>query len=179
VKNIRLKRFIANGGVVAYPTESCFGLGCNPQNFRGIKKLNLLKKRPTNKNFILIAAELKQIKNIIQKLNKKQIENLYTKWPGPHTWLIKANRTCPSWLKKNNKVAIRIPNLNICQDFLSSVDMAVTSTSANKTKQHPIKNYREACRYYKHSVRIIKGRIGRNKKPSQIQDFDTKVIIRK
>ncbi|MBT4183157.1 MAG: Sua5/YciO/YrdC/YwlC family protein, partial [Nitrosomonadales bacterium] len=91
MKNIRLKRFIANGGVVAYPTESCFGLGCNPQNFRGIKKLNLLKKRPTNKNFILIAAELKQIKNIIQKLNKKQIENLYTKWPGPHTWLIKAN----------------------------------------------------------------------------------------
>jgi tRNA A37 threonylcarbamoyladenosine synthetase subunit TsaC/SUA5/YrdC len=57
--------------------------------------------------------------------------------------------------------------------------MAITSTSANKTKQRPIKNYREACRHYGQSVHIVKGRIGGNKKPSQIQDFETKAIIRK
>ena len=57
MRNLRLKRFIANGGVVAYPTESCFGLGCDPQSFRGIKKLNTLKKRPSNRNFILITSD--------------------------------------------------------------------------------------------------------------------------
>lgn len=179
MRNLRLKRFIANGGVVAYPTESCFGLGCDPKNFRGIKKLNILKKRPVTKNFILISSELRQIKGIVKEFNKKQIKMLYTKWPGPHTWLIKANHKCPSWLKSNDKVAVRIPDLNTCQDLLTSIGMTITSTSANKTKQRPIKNYREACRQYGQGIHIIKGRIGKNKKPSQIQDFETKVIIRK
>ena len=66
MRNLRLKRFIANGGVVAYPTESCFGLGCDPRNFRSIKRLNILKKRPANKNFILISSELEQNKGIIE-----------------------------------------------------------------------------------------------------------------
>ena len=179
MRNLRLKRFIANGGVVAYPTESCFGLGCDPQSFRGIKKLNILKKRPSNKNLILITSDLKQIKGIVKQFNKKQIQMLYTKWPGPQTWLIRANPKCPSWLKSNDKVAVRIPDFNICQDLLFSIRMAITSTSANKTKQRPIKNYREACRRYRKGVHIGKGRIGKNKKPSQIQDFETKAIIRK
>ena len=57
--------------------------------------------------------------------------------------------------------------------------MTITSTSANRTKKRPIKNYREACRYYGQDVHVVKGRIGKNKSPSQIQDFETKVIIRK
>ena len=179
MRNLRLKRFIANGGVVAYPTESCFGLGCDPRNFRSIKRLNILKKRPTNKNFILISSELEQNKGIVEEFNNKQIQTLYTKWPGPHTWLIRANPKCPSWLKRNGKVAVRIPDLNICQDLLSSIQMTITSTSANKTKKRPIKNYREACRHYGQDVYVVKGRIGKNKRPSQIQDFETKVIIRK
>ena len=179
MRNLRLKRFIANGGVVAYPTESCFGLGCDPRNFRSIKRLNFLKKRPTNKNFILISSELEQSKGIVEEFNNKQIQMLYTKWPGPHTWLIRANPKCPSWLKRNGKVAVRIPDLNICQDLLSSIQMTITSTSANKTKKRPIKNYREACRHYGQDVYVVKGRIGKNKRPSQIQDFETKVIIRK
>ena len=179
MRNLRLKRFIANGGVVAYPTESCFGLGCDPRNFRSIKRLNFLKKRPTNKNFILISSELEQSKGIVEEFNNKQIQMLYAKWPGPHTWLIRANPKCPSWLKRNGKVAVRIPDLNICQDLLSSIQMTITSTSANKTKKRPIKNYREACRHYGQDVYVVKGRIGKNKRPSQIQDFETKVIIRK
>jgi len=179
MRNLRLKRFVSNGGVVAYPTESCFGLGCDPHNLRGIKKLNILKKRPTKKNFILISPKLTKIKNILEVLNNSKIKNLNDKWPGPHTWLINANHRCPTWLKKNNKVAVRIPDLNVCQNLLNSIDMPITSTSANKTKQRPIKNYREACRQYKKSVYIVKGRIGKNRKPSQIQDLDSKVIIRR
>ncbi len=49
MRNLRLKRFVSNGGVVAYPTESCFGLGCDPHNLRGIKKLNILKKKTYQK----------------------------------------------------------------------------------------------------------------------------------
>ncbi len=74
---------------------------------------------------------------------------------------------------------MRVPDLNVCQNLLNSIDMPITSTSANKTKQRPIKNYREACRQYKKSVYIVKGRIGKNTKPSQIQDLDSKVIIRR
>ena len=99
------------------------------------------------------------------------------KWPGPHTWLIEANHKCPSWLRKKNKVAVRVPDLNICQNLLNSIAMPITSTSANRTKQRPIKNYREACRQYKKSVHIIKGRIGKNKKPSQAQLEGLDIIL--
>ena len=46
------------GGIIAYPTESCFGLGCDPKNIRAIKKIIQIKKRSKNKNFIIIASEL-------------------------------------------------------------------------------------------------------------------------
>ena len=180
MNNFRLKRFLMKGGVIAYPTESCFGLGCDPKNFRAINKIIQIKKRSKNKNFIIISSELNMFKEIIHPLKSDKNALVLSKWPGPHTWLLKANKKCPHWLKKSDKVAVRIPSLKNCNALLVSIKMSITSTSANKSGQNVIKNYRSARRLFESSgVKIIKGKIGAKKKPSTIQDLETKLIIRK
>jgi len=178
VKNYRLKRYIIKGGIIAYPTESCFGLGCDPYNFHAIKKIIKIKNRSKNKNFIVIASDIKNFHKLIKPVNRKNLSEITSKWPGPHTWLLDSNKTCPTWLASKNKVAVRIPDLNSCNELLSSLSMSLTSTSANKSGKRSIKNYRDACRLFKRSVKIIKGRVGEHKKPSNIQEFNTKKIIR-
>ena len=179
MKNIRLKRFIINGWIIVYPTESCFGLGCDPYNIFAIKKIIQIKKRMRNKNFIVIASEINQLTKLIKPLDEKNMLALSSKWPGPHTWLLNVNKNCPSWLNSEGKIAIRIPSLNNKNRLLSSLGMTLTSTSANKSGKKPIKNYRDACRFFKSSVKIIKGRVGGFKNPSTIQDFNTKRVIRR
>ena len=178
MKNHRLGRFIRQGGIIAYPTESCFGLGCDPKNRRAINKIIKIKQRSLNKNFILIGSSFKHFDFFIHSLNDVKKENLFSKWPGPHTWLIEANNRCPSWLKSNSKIALRIPSFSNCQTMINSIDMAITSSSLNLSGKIPLKNYRDVCRFLPDEVKLIKGRIGKNRRPSVIQDFKTKNIIR-
>jgi L-threonylcarbamoyladenylate synthase len=178
MKNHRLARFIRRGGIIAYPTESCFGLGCDPKNKQAINKIIKLKKRSRIKNFILIGSSIKQFDNFISPLNDATQKKLFSKWPGPHTWLINVNNRCPNWLKSNSKIALRIPSFSKCQDLARSIDMAITSTSLNLSGKIPLKNYRDVCRFLPNQVKLIGGRIGKNKKPSVIQDFKTNNIIR-
>ncbi len=178
MKNHRLVRFIRRGGIIAYPTESCFGLGCDPKNKKAINKIIKLKKRSLNKNFILIGSSLKHFDYFTNSFNDVTKENLFSKWPGPHTWIIKANNRCPNWLKSNSKIALRIPSFSNCQALINSIDMAITSSSLNLSGKIPLKNYRDVCRFLPDQVKLIKGRIGKNRNPSVIQDFKTKNIIR-
>jgi len=178
VKDHRLNRFIRQGGIIAYPTESCFGLGCDPRNRKAINKIIKLKKRSLNKNFILIGSSIKQFNYFLNPLDNSTSTNLFSKWPGPHTWLITANNRCPNWLKSNSKIALRISSFSSCQLLTKSLDMAITSSSLNLTGKIPLKNYRDVCRFLPKQVKLIKGRVGKSKRPSVIQDFKTKKIIR-
>jgi L-threonylcarbamoyladenylate synthase len=178
VKDHKLNRFIRRGGIIAYPTESCYGLGCDPKNRKAIKKIIKLKKRSLKKNFILIGSSIHHFKYFLKPLDNKITKDLFIKWPGPHTWLITANNRCPNWLKRDSKIALRISSFSHCQKLTRSLDMAITSSSLNLSGKIPLKNYRDVCRFLPKQVKLIKGRIGQNKRPSVIQDFQTKKIIR-
>lgn len=178
MKNHRLSRFILRGGIIAYPTESCFGLGCDPKNKKAINKIIRIKKRLHNKNFILIGSSMNEFSSFVHPINELTKKNLFTKWPGPHTWILNANNICPSWLTKNSKIAIRIPSFNPCRSLIKSIGMAITSSSLNLSGKVPLKSYRDVCKFLPTEVKIIKGRVGKNKNPSVIQDFETMNIIR-
>ena len=105
VKNNRLFRYLKSGGIIIYPTESSFGIGCDPCNLTAIKKIMVIKKRNANKNFILISASIKNTKKYILQLTGTELKKANKKWPGPHTWIMQSQHNCPKWLKKNDKVA--------------------------------------------------------------------------
>ena len=176
--NNRLLRFILKGGIIAYPTESCYGLGCDPFLYKAIMKINTLKNRTKNKNFIIIGSELTQFNKLIKNMNTNEKKRLHTKWPGAHTWLVEANKKTPKWLTSSNKIALRIPSFIHCIRITQAINQPVISTSLNKSGKKPIKSYRDACRLFNGKVKIINGQIGRNRKPSSIHDFSTGKIYR-
>ena len=80
VKNNRLFRYLKSGGIIIYPTESSFGIGCDPSNLTAIKKIMVIKKRNANKNFILISASIKNTKKYILQLTGTELKKANKKW---------------------------------------------------------------------------------------------------
>lgn len=174
-----LHQYLNQGGIIAYPTESCYGLGCDPRNRDAVKKILRLKRRPQAKGLILIAANFAQLSPFIAPLTPQQRAKAYSVWPGPHTWLMPTHRHCPKWLSgKHSSIAVRITAHPDTARLCKNVGMALVSTSANFSGGKAARTARECRRLFGNQVLVVPGRIGRQRKPSTIQDFLTGHIIR-
>jgi len=172
----RAAQTIRRGGIVAYPTESCYGFGCDPGNIRAIKRLLRLKQRPAGKGLILIAASSKQLQPYVTELRQDVLDT----WPGPVTWLLPAKRNVSCLVKgKHHNIAVRVTAHKIASQLCQATGMAIISTSANQTGKMAIKTYRELKFLFGNKLDfILPGRIGRLKKPTPIYDATTREIIR-
>jgi len=174
-----LQQHLKNGGVIAYPTESCYGLGCDPNNRNAVKKILRLKKRPQAKGVILIAARFKQLQPFIAPLTTQQITRAQSAWPGPHTWLMPARKHCPAWLTgKHNSLAVRVTAHPDAARLCKNAGMALVSTSANLSGGKAARTARHCRELFGNQVLIVPGLVGRRRKPSTIQDLLTGRIIR-
>jgi len=179
IQNRGLRHYLRQGGVIAYPTESCFGLGCDPKSRLGVQRILRLKGRPQHKGLILIAHELRQFAPFISQLSASQKTKLLETWPGPFTWLIPASKRCPLWLRgKHSSIAVRVTAHTGSAKLAHSINNAIVSTSANRSGHQSAKSARECSRLFGKSVRVISGRIGKAKKPSTIKDLVTNKVIR-
>jgi L-threonylcarbamoyladenylate synthase len=174
-----LRQYLFRGGLIAYPTESCYGLGCDPNNRVAVKRLLRLKRRPQAKGLILIACRVRQLAPFIASLTPAQQEKIRVTWPGPHTWLMPASENCPAWLTgKHHRLAVRVTAHRGAAKLCRSAGMALVSTSANLSGGKPAKNARECQRLFGSRVKVLPGRIGRRRKPSTIQDLISGKVIR-
>jgi L-threonylcarbamoyladenylate synthase len=126
------------GGIIAYPTEGVWGLGCNPRDEVAVLKLLVIKQRPVEKGLILIAANFEQLQSFIDTsaLPNERLEEIRASWPGPHTWVMPASATAPRWITGAHAgIAVRIsahaPVVALCKAF----NGALVSTSANLAGQ--------------------------------------------
>ncbi len=172
----RAADIIRQGGVIAYATESSFGLGCDPFNRDAVRRILKFKSRPADTGLIIIAATVDQARVLASEIPDKVLAT----WPGAHTWLLTPADKTPFWIKgRHPRVALRIPAHVQARALCHMAGMAIVSTSANRHGQRPIKTYREACRRLGKQVDyILPGFIGKSKKPSQIQDAVTGDIVR-
>ncbi len=180
---IKAVESLKKGGVIAYPTESIYGLGCAPLDQAAIEKLLRIKQRPVNKGLILIASNLNQLKPFIQPLHRigeSAASRVISSWPGPYTWILPAKKWVPSWLTgEHRSIAVRITNhltaKNICERFNSPI----VSTSSNRHMCAPTKTHIATRRHFHDQIDyILPGRIGIENKPSQIRNAITGDIIR-
>jgi L-threonylcarbamoyladenylate synthase len=120
------------GGVIAYPTEAVWGLGCDPFNATAVFNLLALKKRLPQKGVILVAATLQQFDFILSDLPTPQYELLQQSWPGPITWLVPNNGTIPYWISgDHNSVALRVSAHPLVNALCRAYGGPIVSTSAN------------------------------------------------
>lgn len=125
---------LVRGGVIAYPTEGVWGLGCDPRNQAAVLRLLALKQREVGKGLILIASSEAQLAPFIDTaaLSAAQLAAVRASWPGPSTWIVPASAEVPHWITGDHDgIAVRVTAhpqvIALCEGFGG----ALVSTSAN------------------------------------------------
>lgn len=132
------------GGIIAYPTEAVFGLGCDPDNQEAVKKLLSIKKRPMEKGLILLAANYSQLLPYIDdnQISQRMKEVILSRWPDGITQVLPANKNISPLLCGNfTTIAVRLTSHPDVVQLCNFVNKPIVSTSANLTGQSPAKSY--------------------------------------
>jgi L-threonylcarbamoyladenylate synthase len=173
---------LRDGGVIAYPTEAVFGLGCDPYNRDAVFKLLQLKSRRAQKGLILIASSFEQLKSVVahEELSKHQLNEAFMTWPGPYTWIFPASPSVPSWIRGDfSTIAVRVTRHPVARALCETYGGPIVSTSANRDGCVPARTYQETLECFPKGLNgILKGEIGKLIKPTQIRDIQTGKIVR-
>ncbi|MEE3238712.1 MAG: L-threonylcarbamoyladenylate synthase [Pseudomonadota bacterium] len=172
---------LAQGHVIAYPTEAVWGLGCDPHNRDAVERVVAIKHRSMSKGLILVAASIDQLGTLLDSLSKTELSQLRDTWPGPVTWLIPdSNNEVPHWIKgENGSVAIRVSAHPVVRALCLQFGKPLVSTSANIAGSAEIRSLQELKREFSSKVDfIVEGGLGSDSATSEIRDLKTGRVIR-
>jgi len=172
--------FLKQGKIIAYPTETVFGLGCDPFNKHAVEDLLKLKRRTVDKGFLLVAFNWEQIQDLIKGNDDNTMCAVRKTWPGHITWTFPATDKVPSWIKgAHDTIAIRLSAHPVVQALCKKYGGPIISTSANIKGEKPIKEIEKLKKEFdKKIAMIVPGELGKAGKPSRIQNAMTGEIIR-
>lgn len=165
-------RVLAAGGVIAYPTEGVYGLGCDPLNHEAITRLLTLKGRSPDKGLILIAASLEQLEPWLAPLSNTVRARLRRSWPGPVTWVVPAARRVPAILTGGRgSLAVRVSAHPVCRQLCEVWGGPLVSTSANRHGRPAARSALQVRRRLGRGVaHIVSGPLGGLAGPTTIRD---------
>jgi tRNA threonylcarbamoyl adenosine modification protein (Sua5/YciO/YrdC/YwlC family) len=126
----RVCEVLEKGGLIAYPTDTFYGIGCDLFNKKGIQHIYKLKNRPLSKPFSFICDSLKEISRYAQVSNYayKTMRRLL---PGPYTFILEGTKMVPKiMLTKRKTVGIRVPDNKTCLAIVTTLGRPIISTSA-------------------------------------------------
>ena len=168
------------GGVVAYPTEAVYGLGCLPLAANAVARLLTIKRRPVSKGLILIAADLEQIQRMVRIPGGAIGEEIMDSWPGPVTWLLEAQPWVPRSLTGGrDTLAVRITDHALAARLCERAGSALVSTSANRSGQPPLRSALTVrLRLGREIDYLLPGPLGGRARPSEIRDGRTGQVVR-
>lgn len=172
---------IQSGGVVAYPTEGVFGLGCDPQNAEAIEKILKLKQRPIEKGLILLASERAQLDAYLTTLPDQLEEQLSATWPGPVTWILPCLSNISRFVRgDHDSIACRVTAYEPARSLVEQCGHPIISTSANPAGAEPARTSKDVLAYFASSGldAIFDQAVGNHLKPTQIRDGLTGKTIR-
>ena len=183
ISRLHLKRaaaIVRHGGVIAYPTEAVFGLGCDPGNEAAVRRLLAIKRRPLSKGLILIAADLEQLKPFIEPLDSQSLAQVGAAWPGPVTWLLPARWKAPIWLRgRHDTLAVRVSAHPIASALCRIYGGALVSTSANLSGRPPARRAEQVRRQLGDVLDyVVPGETGGAAKPTEIRDLRSGRLVR-
>src|SRR3990172_5352667 len=169
-------RILRRGGLVAYPTEYCFGLGCDPLNRAAVLRLLRLKRRPMDQGLILIAGDVSQLARYVEEIPEKVLVT----WPGPHTWLLTPRESVPGWITGQHPLlAGRVTAHPTAAALCRAAGMAIVSTSANRGGGVPARTDRAGGRLFGKEIDfVVSGMVGAARAPTPIRDAVTGELAR-
>lgn len=170
------------GGILAYPTEAVFGLGCDPHDRRAFERLFALKQRPATQGVLLIAADFAQVEPYIdvRPVPAAMMHQALQSWPGPNTWVFPRAVNVPPWICGDHSgMAVRVtahpPAVALCRAF----GAALVSTSANPHGQPPARAASTVAGYFGDALDgLLDAPLGNQNRPTTIRDALSGEVIR-
>ena len=170
---------VRHGGVIAYPTEAVFGLGCNPWAAEAVFRILSLKHRYPDKGLIVVAAELRQLSDLVDISGNFDQEAVISSWPGPVTWILPSKRGVPRWLTGRHRgIAVRVSDHPGVRALCLKTGPLI-STSANPAGAAPARTPARVRSYFLNQIDyILPGQVGPESRPTEIRDAVTGARIR-
>ncbi len=174
-------RILRDGGIIAYPTEAVWGLGCDPYNPEAVRRLLEIKRRPEHKGLILAASSESQVSPLLEGLTEEQRARLAETWPGPNTWLLPdPEQRVPAWIKgQHTGVAVRVSAHPIVRALCDAFGGPLVSTSANTSSAPPAKSKLKVRTYFGDDIDfIVDGALGGLERPTTIRSLSDMTVVR-
>ncbi|WP_435606895.1 L-threonylcarbamoyladenylate synthase [Pseudomonas knackmussii] len=175
----RAAKIVRDGGVIAYPTEAVWGLGCDPWNEDAVYRLLAIKARPVEKGLILVADNIRQFDFLLADLPQSWQERLAASWPGPNTWLVPHQNRLPEWITgQHDSVALRVTDHPLVRE-LCALTGPLVSTSANPAGRPAARSRLRVEQYFRGELAgVLDGKLGGRRNPSLIRDLVTGQVVR-
>ncbi|REG82663.1 L-threonylcarbamoyladenylate synthase [Marinomonas pollencensis] len=176
----QLADIVRQGGVIAYPTEAVWGLGCDPFNESAVKKILSLKSRAIEKGLILVAGNAAQLAPWTETLTTEAAERLISKTAIPTSWVVPDTQITPPWVRgQHASVAIRLSQHAPVQALCAAFNGTLVSTSANPAGLDPAMSKEEVIAYFGDGIdAIYDAPLGGNSQPSQVKDLLSDTLFR-
>ena len=173
---------LLRGGVIAYPTEGVWGLGCDPRDEAATLRLLALKQRDVEKGLILIAADEAQLAPYIDMaaLDDAQRTAVRASWPGAHTWIVPASPAAPRWITGAHAgIAVRVSAHPLVVALCKAFAGALVSTSANRAGAPAAQRVEQLDPHIVAGVdALLAGETGGLARPSEIRDARSGSVLR-
>ncbi len=174
---------LRSGGVVAYPTEAVFGLGCDPCNPQAVERLFALKQRPPERGVLLIGAEFDHVAPYIDfaAVPAEALARVQASWPGPHTWVLPRAADVPVWISGGHPgIALRVTAHPVAAALCRAYGGALVSTSANRHGETPARSAAGVRAAFGRTLdAVIDGPLGGLERPTPIRDAISGEVLRK
>ncbi len=174
-------RLLESGGIIAYPTEGCYGLGCNPFDGQAVLHLLEMKSRPLSVGLVLIAGSFNQLKPLLKPLHRQRTADVRLTWPGPVTWSWPCIPEVPKWLTGDHTtLAVRVTAHPLAAALCDAFGGPLISTSANIRGRPPARTALRVRKIFGDQVeQILHGELAGRKRPTEIRDARTGHVLRK
>lgn len=173
---------LIRGGVLAYPTEGVWGLGCIPFDGEAVHRLLAIKRRPVEKGLILVGADAAQFDAVADwsALDDAARERVYASWPGPNTWVVPASRAAPAWVTGGQAgIALRVSAHPVVAALCARLGGPIVSTSANLSGEPAARRREDLSPALLALVDgVCEGETGGRETPSTIRDAVTGAVLR-
>lgn len=177
-----VKPILEQGGIIAYPTEAVYGIGCDPDNLQALEKVLTIKQRPWEKGLIIVASDYSQLNGYVDfnKLTETQIVQVKARWPGPVTQVMPAlDSVSAKLIGKFDTIAVRISAHPVVQKLCNAMGKPIVSTSANLAGKPPIRSSQDIETQFSEQIdALVLGELGQQTQPSTIIDARSGQILR-
>ena len=170
-------RILFDGGVIAYPTEGVYGLGCIPDDVVAVTRILDIKERDVDMGLVLIVSDTEQLEDWIELPEGASLDSSTDK---PVTWIVPATEEAPYWIRgRHDSIAVRQTKHPVARALCEATDSALVSTSANISGRQPAHNVHQLRRQFGELVDyIVPGELGGAGGASEILHLLTGKILR-